>query len=67
MNKVSEGGSKVYGGFGISNGIQSQALADSVEAVVAGSVFVRLITENKDDKEKLFEAVKDKAKEITHS
>lgn len=67
LNKVSEGGSKVYGGFGISNGIQSQALADSVEAVVAGSVFVRLITENKDDKEKLFEAVKDKAKEITHS
>lgn len=67
LNKVSEGGSKVYGGFGISNGIQSQALADSVEAVVAGSVFVRLITENKDDKEKLFEAVKNKAKEITHS
>lgn len=67
LNKVSAGGSKIYGGFGISNGIQSAALADTVDAVVAGSVFVRLITENKDNKEKLFEAVKAKAKEITHS
>ncbi|MCQ2586571.1 MAG: tryptophan synthase subunit alpha [Treponema sp.] len=67
LNKVSAGGSKVYGGFGISNGEQSGALADSVEAVVAGSVFVRLITENKDNKDKLYEAVKAKAKEITHS
>lgn len=67
LSKVSAGGSKIYGGFGISNGIQSAALADTVDAVVAGSVFVRLITENKDNKEKLFEAVKAKAKEITHS
>ncbi len=67
LNKVSAGGSKIYGGFGISNGVQSGALADSVEAVVAGSVFVRIITENKGDKDKLFEAVKAKAKEITHS
>lgn len=67
LKKVSAGGSKIYGGFGISNGIQSAALADSVDAVVAGSVFVRIITENKDSSEKLFEAVKAKAKEITHS
>lgn len=67
LNEVGKGGSKVYGGFGISNGEQSGALAESVEAVVAGSVFVRIITENKDNKEKLFEAVKAKAKEITHS
>jgi len=67
LNKVSEGGSKVYGGFGISNGEQSGALASSVEAVVAGSVFVRIITENADNKDKLFEAVKSKAAEITHS
>ena len=66
LNKVSEGGSKIYGGFGISNGEQSQALASSVDAVVAGSVFVRLIEANKDDKEKLFSAVKEKAAEITH-
>ena len=32
LNKVSEGGSKVYGGFGISNGEQAKTLADSVEA-----------------------------------
>lgn len=67
LKAVGEGGSKIYGGFGISNGVQSAALADSVEAVVAGSVFVRIITENKDDKEKLFKAVEAKAKEITHS
>ena len=66
LNKVSEGGSKIYGGFGISNGEQSQALASSVDAVVAGSVFVRLIEANKGDKEKLFSAVKEKAAEITH-
>ena len=66
LSKVSAGGSKIYGGFGISTGVQSAALANSVEAVVAGSVFVRIITENKDNKEKLYEAVKAKAKEITH-
>lgn len=66
LSKVSAGGSKVYGGFGISNGEQSAALGNSVDAVVAGSVFVRIITENKDSKEKLYEAVKAKAKEITH-
>ncbi len=66
LKKVSAGGSKIYGGFGISNGVQSGALADSVDAVVAGSVFVRIITENKDNKDKLYEAVKAKAAEITH-
>lgn len=66
LSKVSAGGSKIYGGFGISNGQQSGALADSVEAVVAGSVFVRIITENCGDKEALFNAVKAKAMEITH-
>ncbi len=66
LNKVSAGGSKIYGGFGISNGTQSAALADAVDAVVAGSVFVRLISENKDDKDKLYEAVRAKAAEITH-
>ena len=66
LSKVSAGGSKIYGGFGISNGQQSAALANSVDAVVAGSVFVRIITENKDNKDKLYEAVKAKAAEITH-
>jgi len=65
LKKVCAGGSKIYGGFGISNGQQSKALASSVEAVVAGSVFVRIITENADNKDKLYEAVKAKAEEIT--
>lgn len=65
LNKVSEGGSKVYGGFGISNGEQAKALADSVEAIVAGSVFVRLITENQNDKDALYKAVRTKAEELT--
>ena len=65
LKKVSAGGSKIYGGFGISNGAQSAALADSVDAVVAGSVFVRIITQNKDNKAKLFEEIKAKTEEIT--
>mgnify|MGYP002857194161 CR=1 FL=1 len=65
LSKVSEGGSKIYGGFGISTGAQAQALSAAVEAIVAGSVFVRLITENKDDASKLAAAVEAKAKELT--
>lgn len=67
LSKVQAGGSKIYGGFGISSGEQSESLSKSVDAVVAGSVFVRLIDKNRDSKEKLFDAVKSKAKEITHS
>ena len=59
------GGSKVYGGFGISNGNQAKVLADSVEAIVAGSVFVRIITENQNDAEKLAQTVEAKAKELS--
>ena len=65
LNKVSAGGSKVYGGFGIQDGTQAKALASSVEAIVAGSVFVRLIEANKTDGKKLYEAVKAKAEELT--
>lgn len=65
LKKVAEGGSKVYGGFGISNGNQAKALADSVEAIVAGSVFVRIITKNKNDPEKLAAAVESKARELS--
>ena len=57
-------GSKVYGGFGISTGEQAKALSDSVEAIVAGSVFVRLITEMQGDAEKLSAAVEAKAREL---
>lgn len=64
LKKVSEGGSRVYGGFGISNGKQSKALCDSVEAIVAGSVFVRLITEFSTDKTLLAKKMEEKAREL---
>ena len=54
----------VYGGFGISNGKQSKALCDSVEAIVAGSVFVRLITEFSNDKTLLAKKIEEKAREL---
>ena len=66
LKKVSQGSSKVYGGFGISNGEQAKALADSVEAIVAGSVFVRLITEHQNDAQALYKAVREKAEEFTN-
>ncbi|MDY6284618.1 MAG: tryptophan synthase subunit alpha [Fibrobacter sp.] len=64
LSKVGAGGSKVYGGFGISNGEQSKAIASSVDAVIAGSVFVRLIKANAGDKEALSKAVEAKAREL---
>lgn len=64
IKKVSAGGSKVYGGFGISSGEQSALLGNKVEAVVAGSVFVRLITEHQKDPDALYKAVRAKAAEI---
>ena len=66
IKKVGSGGSKVYGGLGISNGNQSALLGDKVDAVVAGSVFVRLITEHQNDEEALYKAVRAKAAEISH-
>ena len=65
LHSVAAGGSKVYGGFGISSGHQARALADQVEAIVAGSVFVRLITENQNNTEALYKAVRTKAEELT--
>ncbi len=65
LEAVSQGGSKIYGGFGISNGNQAKLLADSVEAIVAGSVFVRIITENKNSSDALYKAVRAKAEELT--
>ena len=65
LKAVAAGGSKIYGGFGISSGSQARALADQVEAIVAGSVFVRLITENKNNPDALYKAVRAKAEELT--
>ncbi len=65
LKAVTEGGSKIYGGFGISNGEQAKKLAESVVAIVAGSVFVNLITANQNDKDSLYNAVFNKAEELT--
>lgn len=66
LKNVSAGGSKVYGGFGITSGEQSRSLASSVEAVVAGSVFVRIITENQGNKDTLSAALQAKARELAN-
>ncbi|MCR4733383.1 MAG: tryptophan synthase subunit alpha [Treponema sp.] len=65
LKEVSQGGSKVYGGFGISSGQQAKALYNSVEAIVAGSVFVRIISQNQDNKEKLSTLIEEKARELS--
>ena len=65
LKAVAQGGSKVYGGFGISSGEQAKALADNVEAIVAGSVFVKIITKNENDADKLYKEVRAKAEELT--
>ena len=65
LAQVSAGGSKVYGGFGITGGAQARALCGFVDAVVAGSVFVRLITQNQNDGTALGSAVEAKARELT--
>lgn len=67
LKNVSAGGSKIYGGFGITNGEQSKALANAVEAVVAGSVFVRLIAQYADNQSKMESEITEKAKEITQT
>ena len=66
LTALAAGGSKIYGGFGISSGIQARALEKHVEAIVAGSVFVRLITENKNNPDALYKAVRVKAEELTN-
>ena len=65
LKKVGDGGSLVYGGFGISNGVQSSALAKNVEAVVAGSVFVRIISANENSPDELSKQIEKKVREIT--
>ena len=67
LKKCSQGGSKIYGGFGISNGTQSKALSSTVEGIVAGSVFVRIITENQKNADDLYKAVRAKAEELTQA
>lgn len=71
IDKAAEGGSTILGGFGISTGEQSALLAPHVTGVIAGSVFVNLITNNYDpanleeSRKKIFEDIKAKAEELT--
>lgn len=65
IKKVSAGGAKVYGGFGIQNGEQSKILSPYVDAVVAGSVFVKIVSETK-SLEELAAKITAKAKELTN-
>lgn len=59
-------GSKILGGFGIRDGEQAFALAGSVHAVVAGSVFVNLIRHHAGSgSEAVLVAVREKAKELS--
>jgi tryptophan synthase alpha chain len=62
---IQSGGSKIFGGFGIANGTQARALADSVHAVVAGSVFVRIISAEADNPELMKTTLMAKVQELT--
>jgi len=71
IDKAAVGGSIILGGFGISTGEQSEALAPHVTGVIAGSVFVNIITNNYDkndvegSRKKIAELITAKAKELT--
>ncbi|MBO7430919.1 MAG: tryptophan synthase subunit alpha [Spirochaetia bacterium] len=67
LEKVKSGGSKVYGGFGIYNGEQARSLASAVEAVVAGSVFVKIIAQNQNNPELMEKELTEKARELSDS
>ena len=54
----------IYGGFGISTGEQADALEQYTEGVVAGSVFVRIIDQYRNNVPKMQEVLTAKAEEI---
>ena len=71
LDTAREGGSKLLGGFGITSGIQAEVLAEHVHAVVAGSVFVNIITGSYDEKNPvesrkvIAEKIEEKAAELS--
>lgn len=67
LKKVSGDSAKIYGGFGISSGTQAKVVAPYVDAIVAGSVFVRIITANKNSPKELAQKVQEKAEELTQT
>ena len=66
LEKVKSGGSKVYGGFGIYTGQQAKTLASKVEAVVAGSVFVKIIAQDQNNPELMEKEITEKAREFSN-
>ncbi len=66
LKKVQIGGSKVYGGFGIYTGEQAAALASSVDAIVAGSVFVKIIARSYYTPSLMELEIEEKARELSH-
>ena len=66
LEKVKSGGSKVYGGFGIYTGQQAKTLASKVEAVVAGSVFVKIIAQDQNNPELMEKEITEKARELSN-
>ena len=62
LKAAGEGGSKLLAGFGITSGEQAKLLAPHVYAVIAGSVFVNIITDNYDcrNPEKSKKIIRDK-------
>lgn len=67
INEMKSKGAKILGGFGISSKKQAQILAPNVYAIVAGSVFVRIISKYDASKiDEIYEAIKHKTKEFSH-
>ena len=66
LDRVKSGGSLVYGGFGIYTGVQAAELASHVAAVVAGSVFVKIIAQNQNKPDILEKEILEKARELSH-
>jgi tryptophan synthase alpha chain len=71
LKAAGESGAKLLGGFGISSGEQAKLLAPHVYAVVAGSVFVNLITSNynagavESSRKMIAEKLEEKARELS--
>jgi len=69
IEKCSAGGARILGGFGIQNGEQCRVLAPHVHSVVAGSVFVNIVTcwceEGGKDSSTLYDKIYAKAKELS--
>jgi tryptophan synthase alpha chain len=69
IKNAGAGGAKILGGFGITSREQVQAVSPYVYAVVAGSVFVRIISDNyepfnEESRLKIVSELKKKAAEL---